>query len=428
MSLRETAHSLFEEAISLQRPSSIVLNSSYKYDSYFASSDRIFPVAIGKAAVMMMDGLLCAIEKKYKSKIYNEPIVVSNPQENNSKYKFRHLVSSHPTPDITSVNAAEQVLKYIKQSKENDLVIFLISGGGSSLLSYPAKGVTIEDKTILTDLLLASGCNINEINTVRKHVSQIKGGWLNHSALPSKSISLIISDVINDDLSTIASGPTVADSTTYQDAIEVLTKYNILDKCPSSIKKHLNLGVIDSSLETPKKFDNNVTEIISSNNVFKKTLSILAKKHNYNVIEIKKPFESFAIDDAKNLYNQIEQIDINKTIVISGGETLVNLKGSGKGGRNQEFALSFLQSYIKNNSKKNLCMYSVGTDGIDGPTDAAGAVIDSETIKLFNNSKLDLEAYLSNNDSYSFFDKINSLIKIGPTGTNVADIQITIIN
>ena len=428
MSLREAAHSLFQEAITLQRPSNTVLNSSSKYDANFDSAERIFPIAIGKAAVMMMDGLLCYLDKKYKSKIHNEPIVVSNPQENKSKHKFKHIISSHPTPNITSVNAAKEVLDYIKESNKNDLVIFLISGGGSSLLSYPVEGVTIDDKIILTDLLLASGCNINEINTIRKHISQIKGGRLNSCALPSKSISLIISDVINDDLSTIASGPTVADLTTYQDAITILKKYNIFDRCPLSIKNHLNLGITNSDLETPKTFDNNTTEIISSNIVFRETLSSLAKKYGYNVIELEKPFESFAIDDAEVLFNKVTQIDKSKTILISGGETLVNLKGSGKGGRNQEFALSFLKSYIRNNSKKDLCMYSVGTDGIDGPTDAAGAVVDSETIESFISSKLDLESYLSNNDSYTFFNKINSLIKIGPTGTNVADIQITIIN
>ena len=428
MSLRDTAHSLFEEALALQRPSNIVTNSSSKYDSYFDSSDRIFPVAIGKAAVMMMDGLLRTLDNKYKSKIFQEPIVVSNLQKNNSEYKFKHLISSHPTPDMTSVNAAKEVLNYIKQSKKNDLVVFLISGGGSSLLSYPVEGVSIEDKITLTDFLLASGCNINEINTVRKHISQIKGGRLNSSAIPSKSISLIISDVINDDLSTIASGPTVSDLTTYDDAIQVLKKYKIYDKCPSSIRNHLDAGVRDSNMETPKSFDNNITEIISSNNVFRETLSELAKKQNYNVIEITKPFEALAVDDAEKLFKQVSNINKRQTIVISGGETLVNLKGNGKGGRNQEFALSFLKSYIENDSKKEICMYSIGTDGIDGPTDAAGAIVDSQAINLFKGSKLDINEYLSNNDSYTFFNKINSLIKIGPTGTNVADVQITIIN
>ena len=158
------------------------------------------------------------------------------------------------------------------------------------------------------------------------------------------------------DLSTIASGPTVADLTTYQDAITILKKYNIFDKCPQSVKNHLNLGIMNSDMETPKAFDNNTTEIISSNIVFKETLSSLAKKYNYNVVEVEKPFESFAIDDAEVLFNKVTQIDKSKTILISGGETLVNLKGSGKGGRNQEFALSFLKSYIRNNSKKDLCL------------------------------------------------------------------------
>jgi glycerate-2-kinase len=295
------------------------------------------------------------------------------------------------------------------------------------LLSYPADGITLYDKIELTDLLLASGCNINEINTVRKHVSKIKGGRLNAAALPSKSISLIISDVINDDLSSIASGPTVADATTFNDAINVLVKYNIFEKVPTSIKKYLQNGAKNNILETPKQFSNNITEIISSNNVFKETLSNLAKNKKFNVININQPYEELAISDAQKLFVETTKVKSSNTILISGGETLVNLTGKGRGGRNQEFALSFLKHYLSSDDNREICLYSVGTDGIDGPTDAAGAIVDTNTIDLYNSSGLNLDQYLSNNDSYTFFDKINALIKIGATGTNVADIQITII-
>jgi hydroxypyruvate reductase len=274
---------------------------------------------------------------------------------------------------------------------------------------------------------LASGCNINEINTVRKHVSKIKGGRLNSAALPSKTISLIISDVINDDLSSIASGPTVADSSTFVDAINVLNKYNIFDKTPLSVREHLREGKDNSSYETPKAFSNNITEIISSNNVFKETLYTLAKNKNFNVIKIDKPYENLAVDDAIKLFDHVNSIDNQNTILISGGETLVNLTGTGKGGRNQEFALSFLKKYINSECKKDICLYSVGTDGIDGPTDAAGAIVDNETLNNYHKGDLDIDLYLSNNDSYSFFEKTKSLVKVGATGTNVADVQITII-
>ena len=343
MSLRDIAHSLFEEAITLQRPSNIVLKSSEKYSEDFSKADRIFPIAIGKASVMMMDGLLEYLNKNHKSKIYKEPIVVSNPQTNSSIYNFKHIISSHPTPDIKSVAASKEILNYISDSNSSDLVVFLISGGGSSLLSYPADGITLNDKIELTDLLLASGCNINEINTVRKHVSKIKGGRLNAAALPSKSISLIISDVINDDLSSIASGPTVADTTTFNDAINVLEKYNIFEKAPTSIKKYLQNGAKNNILETPKQFSNNITEIISSNNVFKETLSNLAKNKKFNVININQPYEELAISDAQKLFVETTKVKSSNTILISGGETLVNLTGKGRGGRNQEFALSFLK-------------------------------------------------------------------------------------
>ena len=178
---------------------------------------------------MMMDGLLDYLSVKHQSKIYKQPIVVSNPQLKNSNYDFKHIISSHPTPDDKSVAASKEILEYVSNSNADDLVVFLISGGGSSLLSLPADGIQLEDKIALTNLLLASGCNINEINTVRKHVSKIKGGRLNSAALPSKTISLIISDVINDDLSSIASGPTVADSSTFVDAINALYLEPTLD-------------------------------------------------------------------------------------------------------------------------------------------------------------------------------------------------------
>jgi len=207
----------------------------------------------------------------------------------------------------------------------------------------------------------------------------------------------------------------------------ILNKYKIFQNCPESIKNLLNRGAENSDMETPKEFDNNTTEIISSNIVFRKTLAALAEAKDFNVVSLNETFEGLAIDDAELLYDKVTNTNKPNTIIISGGETLVNLTGDGLGGRNQEFALSFLRKYIKENSKQELCLYSVGTDGIDGPTDAAGAIVDSETIREYQSSDLNLESYLSNNDSYNFFRKLNALIKTGATGTNVADIQITII-
>ena len=427
MSLRDIAHSLFQEAIALQRPSVIVNNSLAEFEEYFYKAERIFPIAIGKASVEMMNGLLDYLDKKHKLKIHKKPLVISNPQENSSLHDFIHVISSHPTPDVSSVSASKKVLRYVSESSKDDLVVFLISGGGSSLLSYPAEGISLDDKIQLTELLLSSGCNINEINTVRKHVSQIKGGRLNSAALPSKTLSLVISDVINDDLSSIASGPTVADKTTYSDAISVLKKYDIFDKSPQSIQDYLRGGADGKNLETPKEFSNNTIKVISSNIVFRQTLTELAKAKSFDVVNLSHTFEGLAIDDAKRLYDEVSRISVSNTIIISGGETLVNLTGNGMGGRNQEFALSFLKKYIEENSKQEICLYSVGTDGIDGPTDAAGAIVDMDTIDAYKSSDLNLESFLSNNDSYNFFNKLNSLVQIGPTGTNVADIQITIV-
>ena len=206
-----------------------------------------------------------------------------------------------------------------------------------------------------------------------------------------------------------------------------MEKHKIFSKSPKTVQDYLHKGTKDNSLETPKIFTDNITEIISSNNVFKETLSTLAKNKNYNVVNIDESFEKLAVDDAEKLFDEMNKVKSTNTILISGGETLVNLTGSGKGGRNQEFALSFLKKYLDRKCNKEICLYSAGTDGIDGPTDAAGAIVDSAAIDAYASSNLDLNDYLLNNDSYTFFNKINSLIITGATGTNVADIQITII-
>ncbi len=428
MSLREIAHSIFIEALDKQRPSNIVFDSSSKYAELFSKAKKIFPVAFGKASPLMMDGLLNFLSKGYSEKIQKKPLVICNPQEVNTENEFDRIVSSHPTPDENSVLASKTVLDYVNKSGQDDLVVFLISGGGSSLLSYPIEGVTLSDKIQLTNLLLSTGCNINEINTIRKHISKIKGGKLNQAALPSKSLSMIISDVINDDISCIASGPTVADLSTFSDAVDIMNKYKIFEKAPDSIVKHLKLGCDGLVDETPKEFDNNTCEIISSNKVFKNSLAEIAKMNNFNVIKLDEPYTAYSIDDAKKLYKYAKNLGKKNTAIISGGETLVDLKGSGVGGRNQEFALSFLKSYVDDPCENDICLYSAGTDGIDGPTDAAGAIVDKHTFNMLDKTRTNIDQYLDDNDSYNFFNINESLIKIGATGTNVADIQIVLIS
>ena len=399
----------------------------------FVNYKNVYPIAFGKASITMMKGCLDFLAKEMPDiTVAPKPVVISTESDFELPYEVDLHFSSHPVPDNKSTEAGEKVLEYISSTKKDDLVLFLISGGGSSLLSKPAPTILLNDKIQLTDLLLKSGASINEMNAVRKHMSSIKGGRLAQHALPSYCYSLIISDVINDDVSTIASGPTVEDKTTYQDAYNILVKYSLLDIAPKSVVELLKKGIDKLIEESPDKIDNSTNDIICSNKLFREQLSVAAKKLGYKPVIINEDFVGEAKFEAISLINKFMEISdkhpSEKLAIISGGETVVNMKGTGKGGRNQELALSFLANVDKIPASLDWLLLSIGTDGIDGPTDAAGGIIDYTSTEALLSSKLDIHEYLDNNDSYTFLDSINSLYKTGPSGTNVADIQIILIN
>jgi len=341
-------------------------------------------------------------------------------------------VSSHPTPNQKSIIGAEAVINYIKKSNEDDLVLFLISGGGSSILSLPPEGIDLKDKIYLTKLLLESGCDINELNIVRKHISLIKGGRLAEISRPSKVLSLIISDVINNDISSIASGPTAPDKSTFSDASKIIQKYNLFNQLPLSIKEYLEQGKAGELQDTPKIISDTENCIICSNETFQKELSNTAINLGYKTFIVEENYVGEAKFEAKKLFRYMNETisaqKDKKIAIISGGETVVKIKGDGKGGRNQEFSLSFLSEYTQIRKNIDWLLLSVGTDGIDGPTDASGGIIDSNSVNKYVSTNLDIDRYLDNNDSYSFLDKIDSLYKTGPTGTNVADVQIILLD
>jgi glycerate 2-kinase len=433
MSLREDVGNIYKSCLSKLDPADTVYTYLKNNSDLFNNYKRVYPIAFGKASTTMMKGCLDFITKEIPDiEIVSDPVVVSTKSDFKIPYKVDLHFSSHPVPDNKSIQAGEKVLSYLSSSTKDDLVLFLISGGGSSLLAKPAPSILLNDKVKLTDLLLKSGASINEMNAVRKHMSSIKGGRLSQHALPSNCHSLIISDVINDDISTIASGPTVEDKTTYQNAYDILSKYNLLEICPKSIMEYLKKGVAKLVEESPSKIDNSTNNIICSNKLFREQLSLSSKKLGYKPIVIDEDFVGEAKFEAISLINKL--IDISsrypheKLAIISGGETVVDMKGSGKGGRNQELALSFLANADKLPSSLDWLLLSIGTDGIDGPTDAAGGIIDNTSIKALLKSNLNIHEYLDNNDSYTFLDSISSLYKTGPSGTNVADIQIILIN
>ena len=432
MSLRENALNIYTSCLEKLEPRKRVYDYLSSLKTSIVDCDKIFPVAFGKAAFSMMDGLMTYLKSTNSTdKIHNLPIVISN-SKSVPDYPISEFIAAHPTPDENSVLAAKTVLKYTSEINAHDLSINLISGGGSSLLCLPHDDISLNDKVLVNNLLLKCGASINEINTIRKHLSKIKGGRLSEHVYPSKSISLIISDVINDDISTIASGPTSIDHTTYSDSIDIIHRYKIEKEIPENVMDLLKRGNSGQVSESPKNLDNTDNHIICSNKIFRKELIQAANNLGFNSFLIDRDINGVASDEAVRLiddYNSIISNSSSRRIaIVSGGETVVDIKGSGKGGRNQELGLSLLHRLNGELLNRNWLFLSVGTDGIDGPTDAAGAIISSDTIDKHAALASNIDKYLDNNDSYNCLKQLDSLYITGPSGTNVADIQILLVD
>ena len=432
MSLRENALNIYTSCLEKLEPRKRVYDYLSSLKTSIFDCDKIFPVAFGKAAFSMMDGLMTYLKSTNSTdKIHNLPIVISN-SKSVPDYPIPEFITAHPTPNENSVLAAKTVLKYTSEINTHDLSINLISGGGSSLLCLPHDDISLNDKVLVNNLLLKCGASINEINTIRKHLSKIKGGRLSEHVYPSKSISLIISDVINDDISTIASGPTSIDHTTYSDSIDIIHRYKIEKEIPENVMDLLKRGNSGQVSESPKNLDNTDNHIICSNKIFRKELIQAANNLGFNSFLIDRDINGVASDEAVRLiddYNSIISNSSSRRIaIVSGGETVVDIKGSGKGGRNQELGLSFLHRLNGELLNRNWLFLSVGTDGIDGPTDAAGAIISSDTIDKHAALASNIDKYLDNNDSYNCLKQLDSLYITGPSGTNVADIQILLVD
>ncbi len=403
--------------------------------------DRIVVIGAGKASARMA----LAIEDILGSRISGGIIAVKRGHSERLNY-IRMIEAGHPVPDEKSVEAAREIAKMCVSGDEKTLFINLISGGGSALLCYPFSSdnlsIGLEEKQNTTEILLASGASIQEVNCIRKHISNIKGGRLARLMHPSVSLNLILSDVVGDRLDSIASGLTAPDKTTYEDAMKILERYDIKDKVPPKVYEIIRAGYEGVIPDTPKEGEGvfkNVHNVLIGNNV---TALLAAKKMaeslGYNTVVLSSRVVG-DVRDAASLYLGIaldgaeyELLGKKPLCVIGGGETTVVLKGKGLGGRNQEMALWFLKGLADNMVKGEdllgrLYFLSAGTDGNDGPTDAAGAFATLGVLKRANNLKMDIEKYLENNDSYHFFERVDALLKTGPTNTNVCDIQITIV-
>jgi glycerate 2-kinase len=335
----------------------------------------------------------------------------------------------HPVPDEAGVHGAQEIGNIAAKAGEDDLLICLISGGGSALLPFPAQPVTLAEKQDTTQLLLRSGANIHEINTVRKHISSIKGGQLAALAWPAQVLSLILSDVIGDDLDVIGSGPTAPDSSTFLDALAVLEKFGLTNLVPPPVSERIRAGVAGEIPETPKSLERVQNLIVGSNQLALDAAAGAARGLGYRPLILSSFIEGETRDVAK-VHAAIakEVLSSGRPVkrpacVISGGETTVTIKGNGLGGRNQEFALAAAMDIA---AISGVLMLSGGTDGSDGPTNAAGALCDGTTIARAEKLGLNAADFLARNDSYHFFEPLGDLIKTGPTGTNVMDVRLAL--
>jgi glycerate 2-kinase len=390
---------------------------------------NIYVVGGGKASGSMAEALETVLGEKITGGLVNVP-----RGSKNKTAIIRLHEASHPIPDNSGVEGTKHMLEIAEKAEENDLIICLISGGGSSLMPLPKDGITMEDKRKITEALLKCGATINEINTVRKHISDFKGGWLAKKAYPATVLNLILSDVLGDPLDFIASGPTVPDSTTFGDAIKVLKKYGLWENTPESIRRVLLNGEKGLIPETPKVGDEafkKVFNVVIGNNRDASTAACKTlKSEGLNALLLTSLLEGEARHVGTVLASLALEIAVSgnpapkPAAIIAGGETTVIVTGKGKGGRNQEIALS---AALKIRGLNGVAVASLSTDGVDGPTDAAGAIADGKTIARAEALGLRAEEFLADNNSYNFFSKLDDLIFTGPTGTNVNDVSVVIV-
>ncbi len=424
---------IFYAAVKAVDPYEAVRSYEEKILSTYKNTNckKLFVVGFGKAAYPMAK----AIEDDLLVFIDNGIVITKYGHCPDKLQKIQVCEAGHPLPDENGLKGTNAMIKLLNNADEQTLVVCLISGGGSALLVSPHESISLSEKQKVTELLLKAGVNIYGLNTVRKHISKVKGGRLAEIAYPAKVISLILSDVVGDRLDVVASGPTSPDKTTYKDALIVLEKYGLMGMTPKAVLEVLYRGSNSLISETPKEDDRifgNVENIIIGSN--KKALDAAKTKAESLGLHAE-VLSSEILGEAKNVgrwlakkaietHNVVNKKHDGKICLISGGETTVTVKGNGLGGRNMELALSFALEIEKIDG---IALLSAGTDGTDGPTDAAGAIVNGETITKAKALGLDPKEYLENNDSYNFFKKIGRLFITGPTGTNVMDIQVLIV-
>ncbi len=420
--LRRDALAIFRASLAAADPAAAVKRhlERMKLDRY----ERIFVLGAGKAGVPMAQ----AAERVLGRRITAGYLNVKHATARLRRIELNE--SGHPVPDAAGVEGARRIAALAESAGKDDLVVCLISGGASALTPAPAPPITLEEKQAVTRLLLACGANIHEINCVRKHISAIKGGQLARLAAPATVEALLLSDVIGDSLDVIGSGPTAPDASTFADAAAIFEKYGIAARVPAAVRERIAAGVAGLVEETPKPgdplFRRVRNTVIGSNRLALDAAARRARELGYRTLVLASEIEGETREIARMhaaIARQIAKAGQPvraPACVITGGETTVTLKGDGLGGRNQEFVLA---AAIDIAGLAGTVVFSAGTDGTDGPTDAAGAIADGETLRRGPEARRYLEA----SDSYHYFEGLGDLVKTGPTGTNVMDVRVVLV-
>jgi hydroxypyruvate reductase len=411
----------------VQREGDVVLVAGQPYD--LRAYQRVFVIGSGKATATMA----LAIEELLGDRITGGVVTVKAGFTTPTT-KIEQVEAGHPLPNEAGVAGTRQVLALAREAGAADLVICLISGGGSALFVAPAAPITLEEQQALTALMLRAGCTINDMNTVRKHCSDVKGGQLARAVAPAALLTLIVSDVVGNPLDVIASGPTVADTSSFADAIAVLQHYDILGAVPASVRARLEAGARGALPETPKAGDPvfaRVTNVvIGSNDLACAAAEAEARRQGYHTLVLSTFVEGEAREVARVLAAIGKQIAHDgrpipiPACVIAGGETTVTVRGDGLGGRNQELALAAATRIAGHH---RIVVTAYATDGDDGPTDAAGAVVDGGTVARAHASGIDCAEALRRNDAYHALAAAGDLLRTGPTGTNVNDLMLVLV-
>ncbi len=436
MEAKKIALEILEEVLKRIDPYSILKGScSYTeetrllkiFDREFKLCGNVYVISIGKAACSMAKAIEEILGNAIKDGIAITKYGYATPLR-----KIRVIEAGHPIPDENSLKGALTALEIAKEAKKDDLVIVLISGGGSSVLEKPREGLTLEDIKIVTRLLLESGASIHEINIVRRHLSEVKGGGLLKALYPAKVVSVVLSDVVGDQLEDIASGPTAVDPTTFKDALNVLEKYGLTNKVPENVVKLIQRGIDGELDETLKSYEGyDIHNIVIGGDFLAKVTAEVSKKFGLKAYILSTEIEGEAWSWGMIFGSIVKEVKLRNRpftppcVLIATGEVTVTLRENyGLGGPNQEVVLA---SSLKLDGIKDVALLSVDTDGTDGFTDAAGAIADGSLLNKLKELGIDIKEILLKHDAYNALKKVKALIKTGPTRTNLNDLYLAII-